>query len=100
MFARRKLAARPHGQLFTSLESGWLDPSDTGNRMREALDEISFDWVTSHVWRKAVATCAVTECHYIKRRSRNKKAAATLESIKPTKKPGRLADCGRTPQAC
>jgi integrase len=105
MFARRKLATEPHDPLFTSLEGSWLDPSNTGNRIREALDEIGFDWVTSHVWRKTVATLldeaglnvgeiadqlgntrAVTERHYIKRRSRNKKAAAALESIKPATK--------------
>lgn len=105
MFARRKLAAGPHGPLFASLAGSWLEPSNTGNRIREALDAIGFAWVTSHVWRKTVATLldeaglnvgeiadqlgntrAVTERHYIKRRSRNKKAAAALESIKPGKK--------------
>lgn len=100
-FARRKLAAGPNGPLFASLEGGWLDPSNTINRLREALNESGFAWVTSHVWRKTVATLldkaglnvseiadqlgntrAVTEKHYIKPRSRNTKAAAALESIK------------------
>jgi integrase len=107
MFARRKLAAGPNGPLFASLDGGWLDSSNTINRLREALNAIGFAWVTSHVWRKTVATLldetglnvgeiadqlgntrAVTEKHYIKRRSRNKKAAGALESIKPTKKAG------------
>lgn len=56
MFARRKLAAGPHSPLFASLEGGWLDPSNTGNRLRDALDAIRLAWVTSHVWRKTVAT--------------------------------------------
>jgi integrase len=55
-FARRKLAAGPNGPLFASLEGGWLDPSNTINRLREALNESGFAWVTSHVWRKTVAT--------------------------------------------
>jgi integrase len=34
---------------------GLLDPSNTTTRLRTALDESGFDWVTSHVWRKTVS---------------------------------------------
>jgi integrase len=107
MFTRRKLAAGPDNPLFASLEGGWLDPSNTGNRLREALDQLGFVWVISHVGRKTVATLldeaglnvgeiadqlgnsrAATERHYIRRRSRNTKAATALDSIQPAAKTG------------
>jgi integrase len=100
MLARRKLAAGA-GPLFAARDGGWLDPSNTASRLREALDESGYEWVTSHVWRHTVATLldeaglsvseiadqlgntrAVAEKHYIKARVTNKKAAAALQSIK------------------
>lgn len=102
MFARRKLAAGA-GPLFAARDGGWLDPSNTAGRLREALDESGYDWVTSHVWRHTVATLldeaglsvseiadqlgntrAVAEKHYIKPRVSNTKAAAALQAIKKT----------------
>lgn len=106
MFARRKLASGG-GPLFTARDGGWLDQSNTASRLRAALDESGFAWVTSHVWRHTVGTLldeaglsvgeiadqlgntrAVAEKHYIKPRVTNTKAAAALESIKPAKAAG------------
>lgn len=35
---------------------GWRDPSNTSRALREARDRAGFSWVTSHVFRKTVAT--------------------------------------------
>lgn len=102
MFARRKLAAGSD-PLFAARDGGWLDPSNTAGRLRAALDESGYDWVTSHVWRHTVATLLdeaglsvseiadqlgntrqVAEKHYIKPRVTNTKAAAALQAIKRT----------------
>jgi integrase len=32
------------------------DPSNTASDLRRALDKVGFDWVTSHMFRKTVAT--------------------------------------------
>lgn len=100
MFARRKLAAGT-GPLFAARDGGWLDPSNTAARFREALDAAGLDWVTPKVWRATVATHldemgltaaeiadqlgntpAVVERHYRRKRARNPKATAALETIK------------------
>jgi integrase len=98
MFAQRKLAAGPRSPLFASLEGGWLDPSNTGNRIRLGdLPRLAQD--RGHTARPgrtqrrrdrrpARQHRAVTERNYIQTRSRNKKAAAALESIKRPQKTG------------
>jgi integrase len=88
--------------VFASLSGEWLDPSNTINRLRVALNQSGFEWVTSHVWRRTVGTLldeaglavaeiadqlgntrAVAEKHYIRTRATNTKGAAALESIRP-----------------
>ncbi len=48
------------GPLFPAIgrpEAGrWRDPSNTSRALREASDRAGFGWVTSHVFRKTVAT--------------------------------------------
>lgn len=102
MWLRRKLAAGHGGPVFTSVTGNWLDPSNTINRLREAMDGSGFGWVTSHVWRHTVAelldeagltlteiadqlgnTTRVIEKHYRPRRTVNTKGATALEVIKP-----------------
>jgi integrase len=34
----------------------WRDPQNTGARLRDALDRASYEWATSHVFRKTAAT--------------------------------------------
>lgn len=55
MWRRRKIASG-EGPLFPGYRGGLLDPSNTIHRIREAFNECGFAWVTSHVFRKTVAT--------------------------------------------
>lgn len=99
MFARRVLAAAPTGPLFGTADGDWLDPSNTASRLREALTEAGYDWVTSHVWRHTVGTILaeaglpvddiaavlgntrdVAERYYILRPKSNPRATAALEA--------------------
>lgn len=99
MWRARKLASGG-GPLFASWNGQRLDPSNTINRIREAMTEVGYDWVTSHVWRKTVATVldeaglqttaiadqlgntpAMVDKHYRAVRQTNQAAVAALESI-------------------
>jgi integrase len=51
MAARNR--ARP---VFPAPLGGWRDPSNTQADLRDAFTAAGFDWVTSHVFRKTVAT--------------------------------------------
>ena len=42
--------------VFSAPLGGWRDPSNTQADLREAFATAGFDWVTSHVFRKTVAT--------------------------------------------
>jgi integrase len=44
------------GPLFPDARGGWRDPSNTSRCFREARERAGFGWVTSHVFRKTVAT--------------------------------------------
>lgn len=99
MWRRRKLASGG-GPLFPSFTGEWLDPSNVINRIREAMTEVGYGWVTSHVFRKTVATVldeadlpttaiadqlgntrAVAEKHYRKQRTANEANADALEDM-------------------
>jgi len=45
-----------HQAIFTSALGYLRDPSNTTGDLRAALDRIGFDWVSSHTFRKTVAT--------------------------------------------
>ncbi len=47
------LGAQP---VFPAPLGGWRDPSNTQADLRDAFASAGFDWVTSHVFRKTVAT--------------------------------------------
>ncbi len=53
---RRGDAAGWSGPLFPNGRGKWRDPSNTSRSLREARDRAGFGWVTSHVFRKTVAT--------------------------------------------
>lgn len=110
---RRRRLARGWGPLFPDSLGGWRDPSNTSRQIREARRRISarraaaggpgFDWLTSHVWRKTVATVlddagvptrvisdqlnhaqvSMTQNRYLGRRSVSSEAAAALEAANP-----------------
>jgi integrase len=42
--------------VFPALLGSWRDPSNTQADLRDAFVAAGFDWVTSHVFRKTVAT--------------------------------------------
>lgn len=96
---RRRAAAAGDGPLFPSARGGWLDPRNLNGRIREAFDACEFDWVTSHVFRKTVATVLdeaglqtteiadqlgnstrVVEKHYRAPRQTNHRAVAALDA--------------------
>lgn len=56
VLARRGDARAWRGPLFPDRRGGWRDPSNTAASLREARDRAGFDWVTSHVFRRTVAT--------------------------------------------
>jgi len=57
---RRAIEVRlqgPDGALFPSPQARALrDPSNTAGDLREVLDRLGYEWVTSHTFRKTVAT--------------------------------------------
>ncbi|MFD2419972.1 tyrosine-type recombinase/integrase [Amycolatopsis pigmentata] len=99
MLRRRKLASGG-GPLFSTWNGEWLDPSNVIHRIQEAFADVGYGWVTSHVFRKTVAsvldeaglplsaiadqlgnTQKVADKHYRKRRVANEASAAALEGM-------------------
>lgn len=96
MWETRKLASG--GGPLLSIHNGlWVRPKTAGERMSEVMESIGYGWVTSHVWRKTVATvlresgltsdeaadqlghtAAVLEAHYRAPRVVNPKAVDAL----------------------
>jgi integrase len=54
--ARRMDSLEDSDPVFPAPLGGWRDPSNTQADLRDAFIAASFDWVTSHVFRKTVAT--------------------------------------------
>ena len=48
--------AEPTDPVFGAPLGGLRDPSNTAGDLREAFDQAGYEWVTSHVYRKTVAT--------------------------------------------
>jgi integrase len=53
---RRRLALGGTGPLFPSTVGTWRDPSNTSRAFRVARDGAGFSWMTTHNFRKTVAT--------------------------------------------
>ncbi|RZT87573.1 site-specific recombinase XerD [Pseudonocardia sediminis] len=51
-----RLVLYGEGPLFPNTKGGHRDPSNTSRCIREARERAGIDWVTSHVFRKTVAT--------------------------------------------
>lgn len=56
VFNPRKLKAGPDGPLFPSPKGKWRHPTTAVGNVSTAMDRAGFEWVTSHVMRKTVAT--------------------------------------------
>ena len=112
MIRRRKLRYGP-GPLFPHAAArrnvalhhaeAFRDPSNTSRDFREARDAAGYSWVTSHVFRKTVASVlddaglrprqvadqlgqsrvSITTDVYMGRKASNEQAAAALEAINP-----------------
>lgn len=46
------------GPLFTAPRGGWRDPSNTQSDLRRAFDRAGYPWISSHTFRRTVATLA------------------------------------------
>ncbi len=99
MLRKRKLAAGS-GPIFPTWNGTWLDPSNVGKRLKSASKEIGYGWVTSHAFRRTVAThlgdadfaptaigdqlgntADVVERNYRRKRVANEAIAEALESL-------------------
>ncbi|MFG1928525.1 tyrosine-type recombinase/integrase [Cryptosporangium sp. NPDC048952] len=89
---------------FPAVMGGLRDPSNTAADLRDALNDVGFDWVPSHVFRKTVATLmdrtglgaraaadqlghakvSMTQDNYYGRNVADTDAAAVLEALAPT----------------
>ncbi|MEU4375174.1 site-specific integrase [Pseudonocardia alni] len=58
MLRRRQVEASPNewDVVFTAPLGGLRDPSNTQSDLRKVFDRAGYEWVTSHVYRKTVAT--------------------------------------------
>jgi integrase len=56
MLCRRAVIRGRSGPLFPDSIGGWRDPKNTARSLRAARGTAGFRWVTSHVFRKTVAT--------------------------------------------
>lgn len=102
MLRRRRLLLGG-GPVFPSARGGWRDPSNVSRCFREARERVGYGWVTSHVFRKTVATVldeadlaprqvadqlghsrpSLTQDVYMARRAVGDAAAVALEAIDP-----------------
>jgi integrase len=105
LLLRQQRTYAPMGPVFCDAFGGLRDPSNTSRSLRAALDEVGYDWVTSHVFRKTVATVlddaglsarhvadqlrharpSMTQDRYMKRGARNPQAKSALEAMLSTK---------------
>ncbi|GAA3437021.1 site-specific integrase [Kutzneria kofuensis] len=105
---RRKPAnASPSDVVFTAPMGGLRDPSNTNADLKEAFEAAGYPWMTSHVWRKTVASMmddaglsaraaadqlghakvSMTQDNYFKRRVRRTGAAEVMERVVPVADP-------------
>jgi integrase len=107
MFLRRKAERNPDptDPVFPNIETGMglRDPSNTSDHLRDAFDDAGYTWVTSHIYRKTVATLmdeaglpaseiadqlgqadiTTTQRHYLGRKKVTRAAARVLDAIQP-----------------
>lgn len=115
LLLRREVAYNQMGPVFPSAFGGLRDPHNTLGELRRALDLAGYDWVTSHVFRKTVATVlddaglsarhiadqlgharpSMTQDRYMKRGARNPRAKAALEAVFATRAERRVVPMDR-----
>ncbi len=102
--ARKPADMKPVDPVFTAPLGGLRDPSNTNADLRDAFDAAGYAWVTSHVYRKTVASLmddaglsaraaadqlghaqvSMTQNRYMKRRVAKTGAAGVLEPVGAT----------------
>lgn len=100
MLKRRRLASGGAVPVFADSFGYWRDPSNTRRALREVRDEAGYQWLTSHAYRRGVATIlddggataravadqlghaqvSMTQNVYLARRTSNAGAVKILES--------------------
>jgi integrase len=104
MLKRRKLAATPGcAPTFPDIFGGYRDPSNTRRALRQVRESAGYEWLTSHAYRRGVATLldsggataravadqlghaqvSMTQDKYMTRKASNEGAVAILESAVP-----------------
>jgi integrase len=56
MLKRRRLASGGAVPVFPDSLGGWRDPSNTRRALRDVREKAGYEWLTSHAYRRAVAT--------------------------------------------
>jgi integrase len=104
LIRRRQETLNPLGPVFPDRFGGLRDPHNTLGDLRRALDMAGYRWVTSHVFRKTVATVlddaglsarhiadqlsharpSMTQDNYLARRAINPEAVAAIEAMLAT----------------
>jgi integrase len=110
LMIRRETAINPLGAVFCSPEGGLRDPHNTLGDLRRALDMAGYEWVTSHTFRRTVATVlddaglsaraiadqlthsrpSMTQDKYMGRTARNPRNAAAIEAMLGTEPEKRI----------
>jgi integrase len=99
MLKRRRLASGGAVPVFADSYGGWRDPSNTRRVLRDLREDLGYGWITSHAYRRGVATIldnggataravadqlghaqvSMTQNHYLARQVSNAGAVAILE---------------------
>lgn len=105
---------QPMGPVFADTFGGYLDPSNTSRALKRALKLAEYGWVTSHIFRKTVATVlddaglsgrhvadqlghakvSMTQDVYMSRTARNPKAKEALDGMFLTKAKQKVTEIG------
>jgi integrase len=104
LLVRREATGNPLGLVFPDPWGAYRDPHNTLGDLRRALDMAGYEWVTSHTFRKTVATVlddaglsarqiadqlshsrpSMTQDRYMARKARNPRATAAIEAMLAT----------------
>lgn len=115
LLVRREAAPNPLGPVFPDSFGGLRDPHNTLGDLRRALDMAGYNWVTSHTFRKTVATVlddaglsarqiadqlshsrpSMTQDRYMARQARNPRAVAAIEAMLATEPGQRVVPLDR-----
>lgn len=115
LLVRRQATHYPLGPVFPDALGGLRDPSNVQHDLRRALGMAGYEWVTSHVFRKTVATVlddaglsarmiadqlsharpSMTQDHYMARKARNPRAVAAIEAMLATEPGQRVVSLDR-----